>query len=137
MKDPNADLAGKAAALEGELLGKGEGPASGEGPGDGTAPAGDTGHARTGPTNAELLTALLRPTFDIMAPNWQVSDMECALLGEAYCAVIDKYFPGLEFGIEIAAVLATAAVFGPRMRRPTRVKTEPVSTDGKEEKSAG
>lgn len=137
MRDPNADLAGKASALEGELLGNGEGLASGEAPGDG-ATAGDTGRSRTGPTNAELLTALLRPTFDIMAPNWQVSDMECAMLGAAYGAVLDKYFPDLEIGVELAAVLATAAVFGPRMRRPMKVvNPEQTAAHGQAEESAG
>lgn len=117
-------LEGKAAALEGELLGKGEAP-----PGGGAAPGGDAGQAPAGPTNAELLTALLRPTFDIMAPSWNVSDMECAMLGEAYGAVIDKYWPDFAFGVELTALLATVAVFGPRMRRPAKAEPMEIATD--------
>jgi hypothetical protein len=113
------DLNGKAAALEGELLGAGEGVA-------GAAPAGAEPPA--GPTTGELIAALLRPTFDIMAPAWAVSDGECAMLGESYGAVVDKYFPDFAFGVELTAIMVTLAVFGPRMRRPMKAeKKEPAA----------
>lgn len=118
------NLEGQAAALEGELLGKGDAPHGG-----GPASGDDAGQAPAGPTNAELLTALLRPTFDIMAPNWMVTDMECAMLGEAYGAVIDKYWPDFAFGVELTALLVTVAVFGPRMRRPAKAAQKETEND--------
>lgn len=108
-------LRDKAAALEGGVLREGEGP----------APAGEPA---PGPSTGDVLTALLRPTFDILAPAWAVSDVECAMLGHAYGDVLDKYFPEFDWGVELAAVLATAAVFGPRMRRP-RHYAPPQPTD--------
>jgi hypothetical protein len=117
------NLDDKAAALEGELLGQGEGAGAGAAPGD------DADHGPAGPTTGELITALLRPTFDIAAPNWQVTDMECAMLGEAYGAVIDKYFPDFTLGAEVTAVLVTLAVFGPRMRRPAKAEPKETATD--------
>lgn len=72
------------------------------------------------PTTAEVLAALLIPTFKFMAPAWEVSDGECALLGDAYGAVLDKYLPDLNVGVELSAALATLAVFGPRWGKPTK-----------------
>jgi len=112
------NLAGKAAALEGELLGEGVGA-------PGAAPGEAIDQAQAGPTNAELLTALLVPTFAIMAPAWRVTDAECAMLGEAYGAVMDKYFPDFSLGVELTAVLATLAVFGPRVGRPMKQESAP------------
>lgn len=103
----DADLSAQAAALEGEVL-----RAESRAEGDQDAPA--------GPSTGELLAALLRPTFDIVAPDWRVTDSECEMLGQAYGAVIDKYFPDLEMGVELTAVLVTAAVLGPRLRKPRR-----------------
>jgi len=70
------------------------------------------------PSSAQLLTALLVPTFRVLAPAWEVTEPECALLGESYGAVLDKYFPDLDIGVEFAALLATLAVFGPRWGKP-------------------
>jgi hypothetical protein len=117
------DLNGKAAALEGELLGKHDAPHGG-----GPASGDEAGQAPPGPTTGELIAALLRPTFDIMAPAWAVSDGECAMLGESYGAVVDKYFPDFAFGVELTAIMVTLAVFGPRMRRPMKAeKKEPAA----------
>lgn len=115
MSAPDPDLSAKAAALEGEILREGEGPAAGQ----------EEEPARNGPTSGEILTSLLRVTFDIMAPAWRVPDSECAFLGEAYGALADKYFPNFDLGVELAALLATAAVFGPRMKTPMREPKEP------------
>lgn len=111
-------LQAEAAALEGEVLRAV--PGAGVGGGD-QAPA--------APSTGELLAALLRPTFDIMAPAWRVSDPECEMLGQAYGAVIDKYFPDMELGVELAAVLATAAVLGPRLRKPRHEEKQEPPTD--------
>lgn len=117
--EDDAALNAKAAALEGQFIGAGEGPASGGGAAD--APP-------SGPTTGELLTAMLIPTFRVMVPNWNVQDAECAMLGEAYGAVIDKYFPDFDFGVEFTAVVATLAIFGPRWRTPPR-HPKPEATD--------
>lgn len=101
-------LHAKAAALDGEFIQSGEGAASGP---ESEAPP-------SGPSTGEVLSALLRPTFDLLAPAWKVSDAECKMLGEAYGTVIDKYFPNFDLGPELGAVFVTFAVFGPRMRMP-------------------
>src|SRR5438046_9760890 len=93
--EEKASLESEAAAIEGEYLQAGEG-VSPEKPKISTADA---------------LTLILRKTFHIMAPAWDVTDDECALLGESYGAVVDKYWPN-GVGVEIGAVLATAIVFG-------------------------
>lgn len=97
----------KAAALDGEFIAAGAGESAGE---ETAAPS--------GPSTGKVISALLRPTFDLLAPAWQVSDTECDMLGEAYGTVIDKYFPDFDLGPELAAVFVTFAVFGPRMRKP-------------------
>ncbi len=112
----DATLHAEAAALEGEVLRDDRAGQRSDDP----PPA--------GPSTGDVLTSLLRPTFDIMAPAWRVSDTECALLGHAYGAVLDKYFPNIDWGVELAALLATAAVFGPRMRTP-RHHPKPETTD--------
>lgn len=108
MSAPTEDdlLKDKAAAIEGEFIGAAAGDASAEAP----PPA--------GPSTGVVLAALLRPTFDMLAPAWAVSDDECKMLGESYGVVIDKYFPNFDLGPELAAVFVTFAVFGPRMRKP-------------------
>lgn len=99
-------LRDKAASIEGEFIAAGGGDDAGA---ESAAPR---------PSTGTVLTALLRPTFDMLAPAWNVSDDECRMLGEAYGVVIDKYFPNFDLGLELAAVFVTFAVFGPRMRKP-------------------
>lgn len=101
-------LRDKAAAIDGEFIAAGDGKGAGA----------ET--AAPGPSTGTVLTSLMRPTFDLLAPAWEVSDDECKMLGEAYGVVIDKYFPNFDLGPELAAVFVTFAVFGPRMRRPRR-----------------
>lgn len=125
--DENADLKAEAAALDGEFIKAGEGISGGGDSAASTPPA--------GPSTGDILTALLIPTFAIMAPAWNVSEHECSLVGHTYGDVIDKYFPDIDFGVEFAAAIATAAVFGPRMRTP-RHHPRP-NDDGKKEESAG
>lgn len=73
------------------------------------------------PTSA-LIAPALAVVFRHAAPAWRVSDAEIASLSEAYGALIDKYFPGgvlNRWGIEVAALMATLAVLGPRWGTPT------------------
>lgn len=110
--EEKANLENEARAIEGEVITAAEQRAG--------AAAGDQSSSNE-PTTGEVLTALLIPTFKFMAPAWEVTDGECALLGEAYGAVLDKYFPDLNVGVELSAALATLAVFGPRWGKPTKV----------------
>lgn len=129
MSGSSEGLAGKAAALEGELLHKGEGgEGSGEAPGGGEQPAG----SRFG----DLIATVLFPTFTMLAPNWKITRDECVLLGETYGALADKYFPDLDLGIELAALFATAAVFGPRAGVP-RHEPKPAKETDAETSAAG
>lgn len=69
----------------------------------------------------KLLGELYKPLFAGIAPAWKVSDMECAMLGQAHGALLDKYFPdGL--GVELTALFATVAIFLPRWGTPRKVE---------------
>ncbi len=72
----------------------------------------------------EVLAMVLGPAFDVLAPNWKISDSESRQLANAYGAVIDKYFPGAlgNFGIELTAVVMTLAVIAPRMNKPRKLE---------------
>lgn len=109
--EEQASLENEARAVEGEVVTAAEQR-------DGRPPADEP--SSNEPTTAEVLTALLVPTFRFMAPAWEVTDGECALLGDAYGAVLDKYLPDFNVGVELSAALATLAVFGPRWGKPTK-----------------
>lgn len=113
MTTPEEQLENEARAVEGEVIAAAEHRAG--------STAADHPPSSNEPTTGEVLTALLLPTFKFLAPAWEVADGECALLGEAYGAVIDKYLPGLDVGVELSAALATLAVFGPRWGKPAKV----------------
>lgn len=108
--DDLAALDAEARAVEGKVITNAEQQASAEPP-----PAAEI-------TTGQLLTAILVPVFKVLAPAWAVSRDECALLGEAWGAVVDKYLPDLDLGVELSAVLATALVFGPRWGTPPKVQ---------------
>lgn len=76
-------------------------------------------------STSDLIVMVGGPWFDILAPNWKVGEQEKKQLGDAYGELIDKYFPDWEkrFGPELACVVVTAAVFGPRiaMKMPPRL----------------
>lgn len=74
---------------------------------------------------AAVLRGVLAPAFAILAPNWRVSPDEVALLSEAYAGLVDKYFPDIATGPEIAAIVVTFAVFGPRVVAKLPPKVEP------------
>ena len=63
-----------------------------------------------------IITILLGAGFGVIAPGWGVTKGEVDSLSEAYAPLMDKYCPDLsQFGLEIGAVLVTAAVFAPRV----------------------
>ncbi|MDP3859010.1 MAG: hypothetical protein Q8Q73_14755 [Stagnimonas sp.] len=71
-------------------------------------------------STGQLVGMILGPGFAILAPNWKVTDAEIDQLGKLYGALLDKYVPDLKtaYGLEISAVLVTAAVIGPRLMVP-------------------
>ena len=72
----------------------------------------------------EVLALVMGPAFEVLAPNWKISDSEARQLANAYGAVIDKHFPGAlgNFGIELTAVVMTLAVIAPRMHKPRKLE---------------
>lgn len=83
---------------------------------------------------AAMCTTLLGVTFNhALAPrlgdHWKLADDECSALGAAYGAVLDKYFPNLRAGPEVAAIVVTLAVLGPRVMMTVQAaheKTKPI-----------
>ena len=69
----------------------------------------------------EVVASLLMPTFALIAvkagEHWALSPDEAEIAGEAYGAVIDKYYPdaGSRMGVEVTALLVTAGLIMPRM----------------------
>lgn len=68
----------------------------------------------------QMLAGFLFLTFNqVIAPrrgeHWAMTDAECAALGEAYGDLLEKYFPELKVGPEVAAIVVSVAVFGPRI----------------------
>ena len=68
----------------------------------------------------QLLVMVIKPTTQLLCPNWNISDDEINGLAQAYGQVIDKYFPdyGQYLGPEIAALVLTAMVVAPRVNTP-------------------
>lgn len=74
-----------------------------------------------GPATADFLEQLLGPTFQVVAPAWNVQPSEVRALSDAYAGVLDKWFPegaAAAVGPEFAAAMTTLAVFGPRLGTP-------------------
>lgn len=67
----------------------------------------------------QAIAMILGAGFDILAPNWRVSEKEVKLLADAYAPLAEKYLPDPgNFGVEVSAILVTAMVLGPRLRTP-------------------
>lgn len=85
-------------------------------------------------TTADLIAGLFFPTFNILiAPrygaHWAMTEGECVVLGDAYGPLIDKYFPDFRTGPELAAVLVSIAVFGPRIGKNIMIAREAAKPD--------
>lgn len=89
-----------------------------------------------GPPTSELIKPIVVMLFRIGAPAWEVADAEHAALAEAYAAVLDKWFPGGVFGVELNALILTAAIVGPRLAMPTH-PPEPEAEPEKKTKGEG
>lgn len=77
----------------------------------------------------QVLVMVLAPAFEVIAPNWNLTQTEVRTLADAYGAVLDKHFPDAlaNIGIELTAVVVTLAILAPRMHKPR--KLEPVKPD--------
>jgi len=78
---------------------------------------------------AELIQPIVGMVAGIFVPNWDLKEPEIKGLSEAYGSVLDKYFPdtGKLMGVELNALLITAAVVMPRIGTPA--KKEPSKPD--------
>ena len=91
--------------------------------GDGASPELSIAAADAAPPvpTDQLLCPLIVFLFSTAAPNWKVSNAECAQLATAYAAVLDKYYPDgvlSRWGVELNALLLTVAIIGPRVNLP-------------------
>lgn len=132
---PQQDQAPPAAAAPGELEGLATGAAEldAEHAPPGAAPAAEPAELALPPTH-KIVEMLLTPSFVILAPNWKVTKDEIEQLSIAYGAVIDKYFPDLRTGPELAAIIVTAVVFTPRVMMKIPPKLEEKKPDKPAEK---
>ena len=75
----------------------------------------------------ELLTQLMGPLFGVVTPGWGIQSAEVEALAGAYSPLLVKYFPEGpgKFGPEVAAVLTTVMVFGPRLKMPRTLEAAP------------
>lgn len=87
----------------------------------GAAPASPAqGPAAAGVNTGEMITALLDITFNIglaakRGPHWKMPPEDCAQLGNAYGAVVDKYMPDLRTGPELTAIMVSVPILLPRI----------------------
>lgn len=82
---------------------------------------------REGPTTAEVIHPLISFGCDLACPNYQIQKAEKQALAESYGDLLDKYFPeGIgAWGVELNALLMTAAIFGPRVAQGVPARNKP------------
>lgn len=98
--------------------------------------AGELMEEREGPTTAEVIAPLIGFGCDIGCPNWQIQKEEKKALAEGYGELIDKYYPdGISaWGVELNALLMTAAIFGPRVAKGMPARVKPKAEEATDEK---
>ncbi len=96
--------------------------------------------AQTLPPTKDLIMPICDLATKALCPNWDIQPQEVDALAEAYAAVIDKYFPDAasHLGVELNALLITAAIFVPRLAsgeppRKPREKQDPQPVQQQEE----
>lgn len=68
------------------------------------------------PIDHGMIADLLRPLFDILAPNWKITNQEIDQLAKAYECVADKYNLGQYVNSpEVNAIIVTGIIFYPRL----------------------
>lgn len=90
------------------------------------------------PPTSEMIYPIVSLVTAIAAPNWQIQDAENKALSEAYGDLLDKYFPdvGNSFGVELNALLLTAAIVAPRLGQPRKIEEKPKESVNVEESQA-
>jgi hypothetical protein len=121
-------------ALEAELGGGDDGPRDGEWIGT----EGDDQAEQM--SSAEVCTMAVSTTFALVAArrgdHWQLQDAEAQQMGEAYGALLDKYFPDSVAGPEVAAVLVTATVIFPRAMADKAAQAEAEASEAAGDETA-
>lgn len=81
-------------------------------------------------SGAELLAPLVSLAFGLLAPNWNVAAEEQQAIAESYGALVDKYYPegAGTFGVELNALILTAAIVGPRLGTPRKLEKTIIDT---------
>lgn len=97
---------------------------------------------RQGPATAEVIYPLISFGCDLGCPNWMIQDAEKKAMADGYADMIDKYWPdGIgAFGVELNALLMTAAIFGPRVAKGIPAREKPKAKqeqEGETETDAG
>lgn len=73
----------------------------------------------SGASSAELCEQLLALSFAVAAArlgeHWRLSPEEASEAGKAYGALLDKYAPGAELGVEATAIVVTGMIVLPRL----------------------
>ncbi|MFK5947696.1 MAG: hypothetical protein QM500_02860 [Methylococcales bacterium] len=71
---------------------------------------------------SELIEPIVQMCAGVLVPNWKLQKAEIKVLAEAYGSLLDKYFPdtGKLMGVELNALLITAAVIVPRIGTPIK-----------------
>ena len=71
----------------------------------------------------QIITILLGTGFSVATPNWGIQKAEVEAMSDAYAPLLNKYFPDISaLGPEIAAVLVTAAILGPRIGMDRKIE---------------
>ncbi|MEW8411362.1 MAG: hypothetical protein AB2696_21220 [Candidatus Thiodiazotropha sp.] len=98
----------------------------------GVSPSSPVSPGQVEPDTAKIIESILQMGFGIVAPNWGVTPGECNELSKAYGALFDKYFPGGmgKYGLELTAIMGTAAVVLPRIKKPRKLEQAPGAQPG-------
>lgn len=67
-----------------------------------------------------------------VVPNWGITQDEQEALAGCYALVLEKYFTELDLGVELSAVIVTAAIIMPRLDRPRKVEDKDNKNDEKQ-----
>lgn len=108
-----------AAELEGEQVNLNQAPFSTQ-LGDTPAPSPEI------PTT-DLIAPLVALACGVFCPAWEIGAEEQGALTQSYADVLDKYFPegAGAFGVELSALLITAAIITPRFKQPRQHEEKP------------
>ncbi|MCW3173755.1 hypothetical protein [Shewanella subflava] len=77
-------------------------------------------------SGAEIILPVVSLACGVLAPNWDIKPEEQAALADCYGALMDKYFPDMaeSGGVELSALLVTAAILTPRLSTPRKLEPE-------------